>query len=190
MSSNMNDNINDENKKEFVEAEPKWYVVHTYSGYENKVKHNMEAIVKNRHMEHLIHDIRVPMAEYIEEKDGKRTVKERKMFPSYVLVNMIKNNDSWYLVRNTRGVTGFVGPGSEPVPLTDEEVANLGVMDDKDVFKGYDVGDAVRVINGPFNDMVGTIDSFNYERKQVKVFISMFGRDTLVELNSNQIIKA
>lgn len=190
MSSNMNDNTNDENKEELVETEPKWYVVHTYSGHENKVKHNMEAIVKNRHMEHLIHDIRVPMAEYIEEKDGKRTVKERKMFPSYVLVNMIKNNESWYLVRNTRGVTGFVGPGSEPVPLTEEEVANLGVMDDKDVFKGYEVGDAVRVIDGPFNDMVGTIDSFNYERKQVKVFISMFGRDTLVELNSNQIIKA
>lgn len=198
MSSNMDKDNKDieiledmkEEKKSSREDLAKWYVIHTYSGHESKVKHNMEAIVQNRHMEDLIFDIKVPMEEYLDQKDGQRLVKERKMFPSYVLVKMIMNDESWYLVRNTRGVTGFVGPGSKPVPLTDEEVMNLGVFEDEDIFKGYEIGDAVKVINGPFNDFVGRIESFNYERKQVKVFISMFGRDTLVELNSNQIIKA
>ncbi len=179
-----------ENNREELEKLAKWYVIHTYSGHENKVKANMDAMVANRNMENLIFDIRVPMEEYVENKEGQRKVKERKMFPSYVLVKMIMNDESWYLVRNTRGVTGFVGPGSKPVPLSDEEVLNLGVMEDKDIFSNYEVGEMVKIINGPFNDFVGTIEGFNYEKKKIKVSISMFGRDTSVELDFSQIIKA
>ncbi len=168
----------------------KWYVIHTYSGYENKVKDTMEAMVANRKMEDLIQDIRVPMESYVETKEGVSKAKERKMFPSYVLVKMIMNDDTWYLVRNTRGVTGFVGPASKPVPLSEEEVLLLGVTDSKELFGNYEIGETVRVINGPFNDLIGIIDSFNYEKGKVKVSISMFGRDTLVELDFNQIIKA
>ncbi|MGO1580663.1 MAG: transcription termination/antitermination protein NusG [Peptoniphilaceae bacterium] len=171
------------------EDNAKWYVIHTYSGHENKVKANMEAMVANRNMEDLIFDIQVPLEEFVENKDGVKKVKERKMFPSYVLVKMIMNDESWYLVRNTRGVTGFVGPGSKPVPLSDEEVRTLGVTDDKELFGNYEVGDTIKVLNGPFNDFVGKIDSFNYDKGKVKVSISMFGRDTLVELDFNQIIK-
>lgn len=171
------------------EDNAKWYVIHTYSGHENKVKANMEAMVAKRNMEDLIFDIQVPLEEFVENKDGVKKVKERKMFPSYVLVKMIMNDESWYLVRNTRGVTGFVGPGSKPVPLSDEEVRTLGVTDDKELFGNYEVGDTIKVLNGPFNDFVGKIDSFNYDKGKVKVSISMFGRDTLVELDFNQIIK-
>ena len=168
----------------------KWYVIHTYSGHENKVKATMEAMVANRNMGDLIFDIRVPMEEYVESKDGQRKVKERKMFPSYVLVKMIMNDESWYLVRNTRGVTGFVGPGAKPIPLSDEEVLNLGVMEDQDIFSNYEIGEMVKIINGPFNDFVGTIENFNYEKKKLDISISMFGRDTVVELDFSQIIKA
>lgn len=171
------------------EKSAKWYVIHTYSGHENKVKANMEAMVINRNMQDLIFDIQVPMEEYVENKEGVKKVKERKMFPSYVLVKMIMNDESWYLVRNTRGVTGFVGPGSKPVPLSDEEVITLGVSDGRELFGDYEIGETVKVINGPFEDLVGQIISFNYEKKKVKVSISMFGRDTLVELDFNQIIK-
>ncbi|MDO5715250.1 MAG: transcription termination/antitermination protein NusG [Tissierellia bacterium] len=181
----------DENQlKDDIQSAAKWYVIHTYSGYENKVKANMEAMVQNRGMEDLILDIQVPMEEYVESKDGVNKVKERKMFPSYVLVKMIMNDESWYLVRNTRGVTGFVGPASKPVPLSDEEVLSLGVTDNKELFGNYDVGENVKVISGPFENFVGAIDSFNYDKGKVKVSISMFGRDTLVELDFNQIIKA
>lgn len=167
----------------------KWYVIHTYSGYEKKVKANMEAMVHNRGMEDVIFDIRIPMEDYVEAKDGVSKAKERKMFPSYVLVNMIMNDETWYLVRNTRGVTGFVGPASKPVPLTDEEVLLLGVTDNKELFDNYEIGELVKVINGPFKDLVGKIDDFNYDKGKVKVCISMFGRDTIVELDFNQIIK-
>lgn len=167
----------------------KWYVIHTYSGYEKKVKDNMEAMVANRGMEDLILDIKIPMEEYVETKDGVNKAKERKMFPSYVLVNMIMNDETWYLVRNTRGVTGFVGPASKPVPLTDEEVLMLGVTDNEELFGVYEVGETVKVINGPFKDMVGKIESLNTDKAKVKVSITIFGRDTLVELDFNQIIK-
>ena len=129
------------------------------------------------------------MEDYVETKDGVSKAKERKMFPSYVLVNMIMNDETWYLVRNTRGVTGFVGPASKPVPLTDEEVLLLGVTDSKELFDNYEIGEVVKVINGPFKDLVGKIDDFNYDKAKVKVCISMFGRDTIVELDFNQIIK-
>lgn len=167
----------------------KWYVIHTYSGHENKVKANMEAMVQNRGMENLIFDIRVPMEEYVEQKDGQEKLKERKMFPSYVLVKMIMNDESWYLVRNTRGVTGFVGPGSKPVPLSDEEVLALGVADKKEFYGGFEVGESVKVNDGPFSDFVGTIESMSYDKGKVEVVISMFGRDTKVELSFNQIVK-
>lgn len=182
---NEEKNINLEER----ENNAQWYVIHTYSGHENKVKANMEAMVLNRNMEDLIFDIQVPMEEYVENKDGAKKVKERKMFPSYVLVKMIMNDESWYLVRNTRGVTGFVGPGSKPVPLSDDEVRELGVSEDKELFGNYEIGENVKVISGPFNDFVGKIESFNYDKAKVKVLISMFGRDTLVELDFNQIIK-
>lgn len=184
-------NSNDEISQNQVSNEDKarWYVVHTYSGHENKVKATMEALVINSNMQDYIFDIQVPMEEYVENRDGVKKVKERKIFPSYVLVKMIMNDESWYIVRNTRGVTGFVGPGSKPVPLTEEEVKNLGVASNKELFEGYEIGDNIKVINGPFNKFSGIIESFNYEKGKVKVLISMFGRDTVVELDFNQIIK-
>jgi transcriptional antiterminator NusG len=166
----------------------KWYVVHTYSGHENKVKANIEKLVENRGMQDVIHEVRVPTEEHIETKNGKRKVKERKMFPGYVLVKMIMNDESWYLVRNTRGVTGFVGPGSKPVPLTDDEVRALGVQEALPQID-LQVHDTIKVVSGPFENFIGTVDNINFERRKVKVFISMFGRETLVELDFDQIEK-
>ena len=188
---NQEINSNDEVSQNQANNEDKarWYVVHTYSGHENKVKATMEALVINSNMQDYIFDIQVTMEEYVENKDGVKKVKERKIFPSYVLVKMIMNDESWYIVRNTRGVTGFVGPGSKPVPLTEEEVKNLGVASNKELFDGYEIGDNIKVINGPFNKFSGVIESFNYEKGKVKVLISMFGRDTVVELDFNQIVK-
>ncbi len=178
----MSEDLNREDKA-------KWYVIHTYSGHENKVKANMEAMVQNRKMEDVIFDIQVPMEEYVDKKDNKEKVKERKLFPSYVLVKMIMNDESWYLVRNTRGVTGFVGPGSKPVPLSDEEVLALGVADKKEFFGNYEVGENVKIISGPFKDFVGEIRLMSYDKGKVEVIVSMFGRDTSVELDFNQILK-
>ncbi len=149
----------------------------------------MESLVKNRNMDNLIFDIQVPMEEYISMRNGKEVVKERKVFPSYVLVKMIMNDESWYLVRNTRGVTGFVGPGSKPVPLSDEEVLALGVADKKEFFGNYEVGENVKIVSGPFKDFVGEIRSMSYDKGKVEVIVSMFGRDTSVELDFNQILK-
>ena len=174
---------------ESKEKDAKWYVIHTYSGHENKVKANMESLVKNRNMDNLIFDIQVPMEEYISMRNGKEVVKERKVFPSYVLVKMIMNDESWYLVRNTRGVTGFVGPGSKPVPLTDEEVLSLGVADKKDYSGLYEVGDIVEVIDGPFKDFMATINQVDEDRGKLTVVISMFGRDTNMELDFRQVKK-
>lgn len=185
----MTDEYQAEERQE-QEEQAQWYVIHTYSGHENKVKVNMESMVKNRDLDDLILDIQVPMEEYVETKDGVSKAKERKMFPSYVLVKMIMNDRSWYLVRNTRGVTGFVGPGSKPVPLSEEEVRTLGVANNEELFGEFELGDTVKVLNGPFEDFVGTIDSLDYEKGKVKVSISMFGRDTLVELDFKQLIKA
>jgi transcriptional antiterminator NusG len=166
----------------------KWYVVHTYSGYENKVKANLEKIVENRNMQDFILDIVVPMEEQIEIKDGKKKATLRKVFPGYVLVKMVMTDESWYVVRNTRGVTGFVGPGSKPVPLSDEEVKNMGV-EDFDPILDYAVGDSVRVIEGPLESFIGTVDEINMEKKVVRVSVSMFGRETPVELKLVQIEK-
>ena len=141
-----------------ADNEARWYVVHTYSGYENKVASNLETTVENRNLGHLIQEIRVPTEKVTEIKDNKSREVERKVFPGYVIVKMIMNDDSWYIVRNIRGCTGFVGPSSKPVPLTDEEVERLGV-EIKNVEVDYNVGDSVRIIDGPFDDSVGIVGS-------------------------------
>ncbi|MCX7748663.1 MAG: transcription termination/antitermination protein NusG [Clostridia bacterium] len=166
----------------------KWYVVHTYSGYENKVKANLEKIVENRGMQDYILDIVVPMEEQIEIKDGKKKATLRKVFPGYVLVKMIMSDESWYVVRNTRGVTGFVGPGSKPVHLTDEEVRTMGVEEFAPIVD-YSVGDNVRVVSGPLENFIGTVEEINLEKRKVRVSVSMFGRETPVELELVQINK-
>lgn len=168
--------------------EPLWYVVHTYSGHENKVKVNIEKLVENRGMQDLILSVVVPTEDVVEIKSGQRKIKTRKMFPGYVLVKMIVTNESWYLVRNTQGVTGFVGHGSEPVPLTVEEVRRMGIEKitiDLDI----KVGDSIKVINGPFEGFMGVVSDLDAEKQTMRVLINMFGRDTLVELEYAQVDK-
>lgn len=166
----------------------KWYVVHTYSGHENKVKTNIEKMVENRGMQDQILEVQVPMEEHVEIKDGKKKVSERKKFPGYVIMKMIMNDKTWYLVRNTRGVTGFVGPGSKPVPLTTEEMKNMGIQEILPEIN-VKIGDSVKVVSGPFEDFIGNVESINTEKRKIKVFISMFGRETLVELDYDQAEK-
>ena len=170
------------------EKEPKWYVVHTYSGYENKVKTDLEKTIKNRELEDFFFDIVVPMEEQIEIKDGKRKTNLKKVFPGYVLVKMIVTEESWYIVRNTRGVTGFVGSGTDPIPLTNEEIRNMG-FEIAVVNVDYDVNDTVRVVNGPLSSFIGTVQEINKEKSKVKVLVSMFGRETPVELEFSQVEK-
>ena len=169
-------------------VEPKWYVVHTYSGYENKVKTDLEKTIKNRELEEFFFDIVVPMEEQIEIKDGKRKTNLKKVFPGYVLVKMIVTEESWYIVRNTRGVTGFVGSGTDPIPLTNEEIRNMG-FEMTVVNVDYDVNDTVRVVNGPLSSFIGTVQEINKEKNKVKVLVSMFGRETPVELEFSQVEK-
>ena len=169
-------------------AEPKWYVVHTYSGYENKVKTDLEKTIKNRELEDFFFDIVVPMEEQIEIKDGKRKTNLKKVFPGYVLVKMIVTEESWYIVRNTRGVTGFVGSGTDPIPLTNEEIRNMG-FETAVVNVDYDINDTVRVVNGPLASFIGTVQEINKEKNKVKVLVSMFGRETPVELEFSQVEK-
>ena len=166
----------------------RWYVVHTYSGYENKVKANLEKTVENRNLESLLLDIQVPMEEVVEEKDGKQKVSLKKKFPGYVLVRMFMTDESWYVVRNTRGVTGFVGSGTDPIPLTDEEIRAMG-FEDASISVDYDVDDSVQILNGPFKDSIGTVKEINKEKHKVKILISMFGRETPVELEFAQVQK-
>lgn len=172
--------------EESVSEDAKWYVVHTYSGYENKVKANIEKLVENRNMHELILDVVVPLEEQIEIKDGKKKATLRKVFPGYVLIKMIMTDESWYMVRNTRGVTGFVGPGSKPVPLSDDEIRTMGVEVYATVVD-YEVGDSVRVIAGPLENFIGTVEEINLEKKKVRARVSMFGRETPVELELMQI---
>ena len=169
--------------------EPRWYVVHTYSGYENKVKTDLEKTVKNRELEDFFFDIVVPMEEQIEIKDGKRKTNLKKVFPGYVLIKMIVTEESWYIVRNTRGVTGFVGSGTDPIPLTDTEIRNMG-FEDVPVNVDYEEGDTVQVVNGPLEGFVGTVQEINKEKQKVKVLVSMFGRETPVELEFSQVQKS
>ena len=170
------------------DMKPRWYVVHTYSGYENKVKTDLEHTIKNRELEYYFFDIVVPMEEQIEIKDGKRKANLKKVFPGYVLIKMIVTEQTWYIVRNTRGVTGFVGSGTDPIPLTEEEIKNMG-FEDIPVNIDYEVGDSVRVMNGAFQDYTGTVQEINKEKHKVKVTVSMFGRETPVELDFSQVQK-
>ena len=150
------------------ELVPRWYVIHTYSGYENKVKTDLENTIKNRELGEYFFDIIVPMEEQIEIKDGKRKTNLKKVFPGYVLIKMIVTEKTWYIVRNTRGVTGFVGSGTDPIPLTEDEI---------------------RAMDGPLQDFVGTVTEINKEKHKVKVLVSMFGRETPVELEFSQVQK-
>lgn len=164
----------------------KWYVVHTFSGYENKVAGNIETVVENRGLQHLIHEVRIPTETVTEIKDNKTREVERKIFPGYVLVKMVMTDDSWYVVRNTRGCTGFVGPESKPIPLTEEEVKNLGV--EKSVVEvTYSEGDMVNVVEGPLEGFSGVVEEIDTGKNLVRVTISMFGRETPVEFELDQV---
>lgn len=163
-----------------------WYVAHTYSGYENKVKANIDKAIENRHLEDQILEVRVPMADVTELKNGQKKSVSKKLFPGYVLINMVMNDDTWYVVRNTRGVTGFVGPGSKPVPLTDLEMHSLGIATDKLVVD-FAEGDTVVVISGIWKDTVGVIQSMNESKQIVTINVDMFGRETPVEISFAEV---
>ena len=164
----------------------KWYVVHTYSGYENKVKDNLEKAVENRSMQDVILEVKVPVEEGIEVKNGKKKSVMHKIYPGYVMVKMIMTDESWFIVRNTRGVTGFVGPGSKPIPLSDEEVRAMGV-ENVHIKIDIQVGESVKVTNGPLKDFVGVVEALFPERQKLRVSVSMFGRETPVELDFAQV---
>ena len=168
-------------------SEAQWYVVHTYSGYENKVKVDIEKTIENRGLQDQILEVSVPLEEVIELKNGAQKQVERKMFPGYVLIHMIMNDDTWYVVRNTRGVTGFVGPGSKPVPLSEEEMMSLGFKT-PDVVVDFAVGDTV-VTAGAWKDTVGVIRTVNESKQSITINVEMFGRETPVELSFSEIKK-
>ncbi len=169
--------------------EPRWYVVHTYSGYENKVASSIEKAVENRRLQDLIFAVNVPTEKVTEITENKQVEVERKVFPGYVLVKMIMTDDSWHVVRNTRGCTGFVGPGSKPVALTDEEVRKLGIEHHETVSVSYAAGDNVRITAGPLAGFVGIVDELDVDQNRVRVTVSMFGRETPVELELTQVAK-
>jgi transcriptional antiterminator NusG len=166
----------------------RWYVVHTYSGYENKVKVNLEKTIENRNLQDLIYEVQVPMEEKVEVKDGKKKVSLKKIFPGYVLIKMLMTDDSWYIVRNTRGVTGFVGPGSKPVPLTSSEVESMGITEAR-VDIDLEEGENVKIISGPLENFVALVLEVNSEKHKIKALVNMFGRETPAELDFNQIEK-
>ena len=168
-------------------AEANWYVVHTYSGYENKVKANIEKTIENRKLQDQILEVSVPLEDVIEVKNGKEKMVQRKMFPGYVLLNMYMNDDTWYVVRNTRGVTGFVGPGSKPVPLTEEEMRNMGLKRDQEVVYEFEVGDTVQVVSGVWENTEGVVRVINREKKSLTISIDMFGRETPVEIGFEDV---
>ncbi len=168
--------------------EAKWYVAHTYSGYENKVKTDLEQTIRNRGLEDLMQEVAVPMEECVEEKKGQQVTVSRKIFPGYVLVKMVMNDDTWYIVRNTRGVTGFVGPGSKPVALTPDEIKSLGISPTKYMIT-VEVGESVQIMSGPFEGSVGTITAIDRAAGSVTVTLNIFGRETPVDLSFEQIKK-
>ena len=175
-------------QEEENKLETKWYVVHTYSGYENKFKTDLDKTIKNRELEDYIFSIVVPMEEQVEIKDGKRKTNLKKVFPGYVLVKMIVTEQTWYIVRNTRGVTGFVGSGTNPIPLTDQEIRNMG-FDSAPITIDFDVNDNLQIINGFLEGNIGTVTEINKEKQKVKVLVSMFGRETPAELDFSQVQK-
>lgn len=180
--------MSQENEKLDSKLEPQWYVVHTYSGYENKVKTDLEKTVKNRELEEYFFEIVVPMEEQIEIKEGKKKVNLKKVFPSYVLIKMIVTEDTWYIVRNTRGVTGFVGSGTDPIALTEDEIRQMGFEVSMLKFD-YNIGDSIKITGGSFDGFIGAIQEINKDKNKVKVSISMFGRETPIEVDFSQIGK-
>lgn len=180
----MEDNL----KPTLDESTAKWYVVHTYSGYENKVKDKIQMLIENEQDDNVF-DVKVPMEKYTEIKNNERVAKERKLLPGYVLVKMNITAKSWYLIRNTHGVTGFVGPGSDPVPLTKREIAQFGVRESVQEVIQLEAGDQVQVAMGPFQGFVADIEEVNKERRTIKGIINMFGRDTSVELDFDDVEK-
>ncbi len=196
-SEEIKEEVSEEVSEEFAEdaaAQPSgpkanWYVVHTYSGYENKVKANIEKTIENRHLEDEILEVRVPMQDVTEVKNGVRKTSAKKMFPGYVLINMVMNDVTWYVVRNTRGVTGFVGPGSKPVPLSDGEMKPLGIKTEN-VFINFTEGDTVNVIAGVWKDTVGVVQRMDMGKQTATIMVELFGRETPVEISFDEINKA
>ena len=164
----------------------KWYVVHTYSGYENTVKATIEKTIETRQLQDLIHVVSIPMETVTEITDNGPKTYDRKVFPGYVLVKMVMTDESWYIIKNVRGVTGFVGSGTKPTPLTAEEVEGLGV-DKHEVVVAYDVGDSVMITDGPLTSFVGVVDALDIDKNKVRVVVSMFGRETPVELELDPV---
>ena len=169
--------------------EARWYVAHTYSGYENKVKVDIEKTIENRNLQDQILEVAVPVQSTVELKNGVEKKVDKKIFPGYVLVHMIMNEETWYVVRNTRGVTGFVGPGSKPVPLSDEEVAMLSNNDQPEVVFSYSEGETIMVVSGAWKDTVGVIKAINPSKRSVTITVEMFGRETPVELSYAEVKK-
>lgn len=169
-------------------GEVNWYVVHTYSGYENKVKANIEKIIENRHLEEQILEVRVPMQDVVEMKNGAKKQVQKKMFPGYVLINMVMNDDTWYVVRNTRGVTGFVGPGSKPVPLTEAEMTPLGIREEN-LIVDFAEGDSVVITGGVWKDTIGVIQLMNHGKQMITINVDLFGRETPVEISFTDVKK-
>ena len=167
--------------------EAKWYVVHTYSGYENKVAQDLQTMVENRRLQEMICDIKVPTEMVPEIKDGQEKMVERKLFPGYVLVKMVMTDETWYIVRNTRGCTGFVGPASKPVPLSAEEVENLGVETKSQLSVDFKVGDNVQITSGPMEGFMGTVEEIDLAGFKVRLKVNMFGRETPAELEIGQV---
>lgn len=170
-------------------AEANWYVVHTYSGYENKVKANIEKTIENRHLEDEILEVRVPLQDVVEMKNGARRVVQKKLFPGYVLINMVMNDDTWYVVRNTRGVTGFVGPGSKPVPLTEAEMKPLGIQTEN-VSIDFGEGDMIVVVAGAWKNTVGVVQKIDYSKQTATINVELFGRETPVEISFAEVRKS
>lgn len=172
-------------------SELNWYVVHTYSGYENKVKANIEKTIENRKLQDQIFEVRVPLQDVVEMKDGVRKNVSKKMFPGYVLVNMVMNNDTWFIIRNTRGVTGFVGPDSEPIPLSEAEMRNLGITSSRqeEIEIDFEVGDLIEVIAGACQGRESVIKKINMNKQTVTIEVDMFGRETSVEIGFLDIKK-
>ena len=169
-------------------AEANWYVVHTYSGYENKVKANIEKTIENRHLEEEILEVRVPMQDVVELKNGARKTVQKKMFPGYVLINMVMNDDTWYVVRNTRGVTGFVGTGSKPVPLTEAEMKPLGIKTEN-ISVDFAEGDTIAVVAGVWKDTVGVVQRMDFGKQTATINVELFGRETPVEISFAEVRK-
>ena len=169
-----------------MSEEAKWYVVHTYSGYENTVKATIEKYVENRGLQDLIHEISIPLETVTEITDNGPKEVERKVFPGYVLVKMVMTDECWHIVRNIRGVTGFLGSGNKPIPLSESDIAALGV-EKREIVVGYEVGDSVKITDGALESFLGTVEEIDLDRSKVRVVVSMFGRETPVELELDQV---